>query len=363
MGFTAQGWLGEMPLIIAFVILAAYTYNSGLRAPALIALVKDLLIYITVIAAIVVIPMHLGGYAEVVRHIPPDRLLLKPPVPGNFGQYSAYMTLALGSALALFLYPHSVTGLLSAGSRNVIKRNAALLPAYSVALALLAALGFMALAAGVQTKPEYAAGFARYGPNFSIPALYLDQFPDWFVGVAFAAIAIGALVPAAIMSIAAANLFTRNIYRDLFHTSLAGAAEATAAKRISLVIKVGALAFILFLPTQYAIQLQLLGGVWIIQTFPSVIVGLFTRWFHGRALTLGWLAGMASGTAMVASLKFATSTYPLHIGGVTIPGYAALYSLIVNLIVAAAATIAMNAMGMAQPADQTQPADYLGGPA
>ena len=35
------------------------------------------------------------------------------------------------------------------------------------------------------------------------------MFPDWFVGVAFAAIAIGALVPAAVMSIAAANLFTR----------------------------------------------------------------------------------------------------------------------------------------------------------
>ena len=85
-----------------------------------------------------------------------------------------------------------------------------------------------------------------------MPALFLDQFPDWFVGVAFAAVAIGALVPAAIMSIAAANLFTRNVYRDLFHQSLSGAAEATAAKRVSLVIKVGALAFILFLPTQYA---------------------------------------------------------------------------------------------------------------
>src|SRR4029079_18246165 len=98
-----------------------------------------------------------------------------------------------------------------------------------------------------------------------------DQFPDWFVGVAFAAIAIGALVPAAIMSIAAANLFTRNIYRDLFRHSLDGAAEATGAQRVSLVIKVGALAFIIFLPTQYAIELQLLGGVWIIQTLPAVV--------------------------------------------------------------------------------------------
>ncbi len=362
MGFTTTGLMGDLPLIIAFVILAAYTYNSGLRAPALIALVKDLLIYVTVIAAVVVIPWHLGGYAEIVRRIPPDKLLLTPPAPGTLGQYSAYATLALGSALALFLYPHAITGLLSAGSRQVIKRNAALLPAYSIALALLASLGYMAYVAGVQSKPEYAAGFLRYGPNYAVPALYLDQFPDWFVGVAFAAIAIGALVPAAIMSIAAANLFTRNIYRDLFHRSLAGAAEATAAKRVSLVIKVGALAFILFVPTEYAIQLQLLGGVWIIQTLPGVVLGLFTRWFHGRALTLGWLAGMVAGTAMVASLHFAGSIYPLRLGSLTVPGYAALYSLVVNLIAAAVVTLIMNAIGVVRPPDQTAPEDYHGGP-
>jgi SSS family solute:Na+ symporter len=362
MGFSAQGLAGDLPLIVAFVILAAYTYNSGLRAPALIALVKDVLIYVTVIAAVIVVPLHLGGYAEIVRRIPADRLLLKPPQPGNLGAYSAYATLALGSALALFLYPHAITGLLSAGSRNVIKRNAALLPAYSVALALLAALGFMAFVSGVQNKPEYAPAFARYGSNFAVPALFLDQFPDWFVGVAFAAVAIGALVPAAIMSIAAANLFTRNIHRDLFNRSLDGAAEATAAKRVSLVIKVGALAFIIFLPMQYAIQLQLLGGVWIIQTLPAVVIGLFTRWFYGRALTLGWLAGMVAGTAMVASLHFASTTYPLKVGPVTMPGYAALYSLILNLSVAAGATMVMQALGATRPADQTSPADYHGGP-
>jgi SSS family solute:Na+ symporter len=362
LGFTADGLLGEFPLIVAFVILAAYTYNSGLRAPALIALVKDALIYITVIAAIVIIPAHLGGYAAIASKIPSGRLLLAPPTAASLGQYSAYATLAIGSALALFLYPHAVTGLLSAGSRNVIKRNAALLPAYSIALALLAALGFMALASGVASKPEYAAGFAKYGPNYAVPALFLDQFPEWFVGVAFAAVAIGALVPAAIMSIAAANLFTRNIHRDLFNRSLTGAAEATSAKRVSLVIKVGALAFILFVPTQYAIQLQLLGGVWIIQTLPAVIIGLFSRWFHGRALTLGWLAGMTTGTAMVASLKFASSTYPLHLFGLTVPGYAALYALIVNLAVSTIATLVMNAMGIVRPADQTKPEDYHGGP-
>jgi solute:Na+ symporter, SSS family len=361
MGFSATGIAGDLPLIIAFVILAAYTYNSGLRAPALIALVKDVLIYLTVIVAIIVIPTHLGGYAAIFAHVAPGKLLLAPPRGNNLGPSAAYATLAFGSALALFLYPHAVTGLLSARSRDVIRRNMALLPAYSLALALIAALGFMAVAADVSTKPAYAPYFARYGANFAVPALFLDQFPGWFVGVAFAAIAIGALVPAAIMSIAAANLFTRNIYRDLFHRSLSGAAEATAAKRVSLVIKLGALAFIILLPSQYAIELQLLGGVWIIQTLPAILIGVFTPWFRGRALTLGWLTGMVTGTAMVASLHFATSTYPLHLGRFIVPGYAALYSLVVNLAVAAGATLVLDALGFSRAADETSPADYQTG--
>src|SRR6266576_1248201 len=120
-------------------------------------------------------------------------------------QYLPYTTLALGSALALFLYPHSLTGTLSSNSRTVVKRNAALLPIYSLMLGLLALLGYMAIAAHV-TLPK------AYGANGAVPALITKEFPDWFAGFAFAAISIGALVPAAIMSIAAANLFTRNIY-------------------------------------------------------------------------------------------------------------------------------------------------------
>ena len=359
LGFHAQGFSKDLPLIIAFAILAAYTYSSGLRAPALIALVKDMLIYLTVIVAIIVIPIHLGGYGAVFAAIPHDKLFLAPPKGGNLGSYSAYATLAVGSALALFLYPHALTGLLSARSRRVVKRNMALLPAYSIALALIAALGYMAVAAGVQGKPAYAGYFAQYGPNFAVPALFLDQFPSWFVGVAFAAVAIGALVPAAIMSIAAANLFTRNIYRDLFHHSLAGPAEARAAKLISLVIKLGALAFIVLLPTRYAIQLQLLGGIWIIQTLPALVIGLFTSWFHGKALTLGWLVGMVSGTVMAAGLHFQSSIYPLHLGPLTVPGYAALYSVVLNLATAAAATVVFDLLRVSRGADETTADDYL----
>ena len=59
LGSAENVLLTDLPLIIAFVVLAAYTYTSGLRAPALIAVVKDLLIYLAV---------HRGG------HLPADQV-------------------------------------------------------------------------------------------------------------------------------------------------------------------------------------------------------------------------------------------------------------------------------------------------
>jgi solute:Na+ symporter, SSS family len=192
LGIEVRGLGTDLPLVIAFVILAAFTYTSGLRAPAAIAIVKDFLIWITVIVAIVVIPIKLGGYAKIFAAVPPAKLLLPTPQGPSLGLYSAYATLAFGSALALFLYPHSVTGVLSASNRRAIARNAALLPAYSFLLSLIALLGFMALAAGVAKAPQFAPLIKEYGPNAAVPALLLAMFPSWFVGVAFAAIAVGA---------------------------------------------------------------------------------------------------------------------------------------------------------------------------
>lgn len=358
MGVPSEGLVGDLPLIIAFVILAAFTYTSGLRAPAMIAVVKDTLIYITVFAMVIVIPIELGGFGKMFAMIPPAKLLLAGPKGGNLGQFSAYATLALGSAFALFLYPHTVTGVLSSSGRNAIRRNAAYLPAYSFLLGLLALTGFMALATGVDKLPEFAPQFAHYKSNFAVPALILHAFPDWFAGFAFAAIGIGGLVPAAIMSIAASNLFTRNIYVQFIRPNCTPKQEAQNAKIVSLLVKVGALFFVIFLPLQYAIQLQLLGGIWISQTIPSVIVGLYTRWLNPWALIIGWAAGLVSGTSMVASNGFQSAVFPLAIDGLTIPGYAALYALAINFAVSIVLSLLLNPVRMTRGTDRTSAADY-----
>jgi SSS family solute:Na+ symporter len=364
MGIGASGGLaGDLPLVIAFVILAAFTYTSGLRAPAMIAVVKDLLIYVTVIALVIVVPIELGGYAKIFAAVPPEKLVLPVPGPNTLGQFSAYATLALGSAFALFLYPHSMTGVLSSANRDVIRHNAAWLSAYSFLLGLLALTGFMALALGVDKLPEFSAQFAHYKSNFAVPALILHAFPDWFAGVAFAAIGIGGLVPAAIMSIAAANLFTRNIYVRFIKSDCTPREEARNAKIVSLVVKFGALVFIIFLPLQYAIQLQLLGGIWISQTIPAVIVGLYTRWLNPWALLVGWAAGIAAGTAMAGSTGFQSAVFPLALDGLTVPGYAALYALALNFAVSIVLSALLNAVRLGESRDETADGDYRFDPA
>ena len=178
-----------------------------------------------------------------------------------------------------------------------------ILPAYSLLLGLLALLGYVAIKAG--TKPIGLDG--KVNPQLVIPQLFEDYFPGWFTGVAFGAIAIGALVPAAIMSIAAANLFTRNIYKAYLKPEATDAQEAKVSKIVSLITKFGALLFVLFLDQQNALNFQLLGGVWILQTLPAIVFGLFTRWFHRWALLVGWAVGMIYGT--VSAYGYCTAVH------------------------------------------------------
>ncbi|SAK87865.1 monocarboxylate uptake permease MctP [Caballeronia ptereochthonis] len=324
------GVTGELPLIIAFVILALYTYTSGLRAPAMIAFVKDIMIYIVVIAAVWLIPLKLGGYGHVFDSADqyfkakggPTGIILKP------GQFTAYASLALGSALAAFMYPHTMTAVLSSSSASTVRKNAIFLPAYTLLLGLIALLGYMAIAAGVHVKSA----------SDVVPALFGTLFPSWFVGFAAAAIAISALVPAAIMSIGAANLFTRNLWGPLVSPDMTPASEASTAKLVSLVVKFGALLFIVFLPTQYAIDLQLLGGVWILQIFPAIVFSLYTRRLTTPGLFLGWLCGIVLGTGLAISQGL-KPVYVLHVGDASWPTYIGLIALVVNIVVTYAVSL------------------------
>ena len=359
-------------LILAFAILAAYTYQSGLRAPALIAFVKDALIYLVILVAIFYIPYKLGGWHSIFTAADTKFAKTNATILNSANQWQ-YVTLALGSALALFLYPHSITGVLASRSRDVIKRNMSALPAYSFLLGLIALLGYMAIAAKITPLPGVTKG--TVDTNTVVPLLFDKLFPQWFAGIAFAAVAIGALVPAAIMSIAAANLFTRNIYKEYLKRDATPAQEATVSKITSLVVKAGAVLVILAINPQFSIDLQLIGGVIILQTLPAVAVGLYTRWLHRWGLVAGWIVGMVLGFVMLYQIPN-PATKHAHFGGSGFPlskwfdpgtigldkkttMYVGLVAVAANLIVAVVVTLLCKVFRAPDGVDLTRPSDYL----
>jgi solute:Na+ symporter, SSS family len=357
------GVKGDWPLIIAFAVLAAYTYQSGLRAPALIAFIKDGLIYLVVLVAVIYIPIKLHGFDDIFAAADKKFTGSPQPTDGTLlsnAQYLGFSTLALGSALALFIYPHSVTALLASRSRDTIKRTLTALPAYTFLLGLLALLGYMAIAAGVKPIGKDV--------NTVVPLLFDKMFADWFAGIAFAAIAIGALVPAAIMSIAAANLFTRNVYREFIRPEASEAEEAQVSKLTSLVVKGGAVLVIIALDPEFSIDLQLIGGVIVLQTLPSIVLGLYTRWFHRWALLAGWAAGLVAGMVMLYDTPnpltgkehFGGAQYALSKFGfdTKVTVYTGVIALALNLLVAAVGTLVLRAARAPGGDDSTNPGDY-----
>lgn len=334
--YPASGIAGDLALVAVFAVLAGATYRSGLRAPTVISLAKGVLIFGTVIGLVIFVLSKLGGPAAMFdaaqrSTVSGASLALDPAF------YSAYATLALGSAMALLMYPHVLTATFAASGENPVRKATIGLPLWTAVLGLFALLGIAALAAGVAAAPGSAEA--------AMPIMVREMLHPLATGLVFGALAVGALVPAAVMSVGAATLFVRNVYVEYFHPRATPKHQTQIARSVSLVAKFGALAFIFWLPDQDAINLQLLGGVWILQTFPAVALGLITRWLHRSALLTGWAVGMVAGTLLVATGGFSAV---VPIGGAHI--YVALAAMVLNLVVAAALTPLFDRFGVPREA-------------
>jgi solute:Na+ symporter, SSS family len=368
---SANTYVRNVPLFIAFVVLAVYTYVSGLRAPAAISFIKDTLIYVFVLVAVFYIPARLGGWGHIFdvaqAHMAAiDPATKKPngtfiPTTKSIGSTQFdFATLALGSAVALFVYPHTITGTLATKSRSVVKRNMSLLPAYSVLLACIALFGYMAIADKTTAAEVKKAG----NTQLAVPYLLQHMFPSWFAGVAFSGIIIGALVPAAIMAIAAANLFTRNIFKEFFKPDASPKLQTRVSQWASLLVKFGALVFAVELHPSFSIDLQLLGGVWILQLAPMLITGLYTRWLHRWALLIGWAAGMVYGTVAAYNVKSPTishwATSSDIVFGHTV--YIGFTATVINIVVTLVLTLIFHAARVPAGTDETLPHQYTADP-
>jgi solute:Na+ symporter, SSS family len=333
-GLYPEGLVGDLVLTAVFAVLAGATFRSGLRVPAMISLAKGVLVFGAAFGVLAVALGRFGGFAAMfdgadreLRAGTSGGLLLDPSL------HPAFATLALGSALALPMYPHVLTAAFAADSPDALRRSTVAMPAWTFVLGLFGLLGVAALAAGVVAPVGNA--------EVAVPLLVRELLPELASGAVFGALVVGALVPAAVMSVAVAALFTRNVYAEFFLPHATPKHEVRVARWVSLLAKVAALAFVFGLREQDAINLQLLGGIWILQTFPAVALGLFTDWWHRSALLAGWAAGMVVGTVLAVTGGF---TSVVAIGPVLL--YVAVVALAVNLAVATATTPVFTRRGL-----------------
>lgn len=324
-GLYPDGLVGDAALIVAFAVLALATSRSGLRAPAMISVVKAVLVFGAGAGLIAAVLHDLGGWGPVFAgaelRLGPSALLLRPD------EHSAYVSLALGSVLALPLYPHVLTAAFAASGPDVLRRVTIGLPAWTLLLGLFGLLGFSALALGIEAPPGNA--------ELAVPLLVARELPGALSGAVFGALAVAALVPAAVMSVAVAALFARNVYVEFFAPDATPKTEVRVARITSLLVKVAAVGFVFSLREQTAVNLQLLGSLWIVQTLPTVLSAMTRRRARPSALLTGWAAGMVVGTWLAVDSGF-TSVVPV----LGVPVAIAVIALAVNIASVAATAAA-----------------------
>ncbi|MEM0156153.1 MAG: sodium:solute symporter [Thermoplasmataceae archaeon] len=342
----------DFALIVSVIILVAFTFMSGLRGVTLTALFKDVIIFITVIVVIIAVPLAYGGF----QHAFAAKQVYQTLPLSTYAV--GYPTLWIGSAMALYLYPHAVNGSLSSKNETNLRMSTALLPVYGIGLAFLALFGVLIYA--VAPALNYVSSFGASGGVYVVPALILYTMPSWFAGFAFLGIFIGGLVPAAIMSIASANLFIRNVFKPYVKKAIEPKQETFYAKVVTIVFIFIAVLFTLVVNDTYAIQLQLLAGGLILETLPALFLGLYWPKLNKHSMIVGWAVGMILDVYLELSANFPangsfkTSFYNFgKFNGTEVLIFVGLFSVMLNVLISVIGTYITRAMGIRNSKEET----------
>ena len=276
-------------MIIAFAIVAGFVFVSGVRGVAWASVMKDLLLLFAALFIGIAIPyIYFGGigrmFAAVVQ-AKPHHLVL-PGATKNLG-HGWYVTSVLLTSLGFFMWPQNFAAAYTARSGKILRRNAVLMPLYSITMPLMIFVGLTALL----VLPGLSNG------DLSLLTLVRKTFPAWFLGVIGGAGALTAMVPAAIQILTAATLFAKNLWRPLVAPGMSDRQVATLAKIMVLVLTIGAL-FLAIGSSISLVNLLLLGYAGVAQLFPGVVLGLFSK----RVTAAGVFSGIACGFTIAAVL-------------------------------------------------------------
>jgi solute:Na+ symporter, SSS family len=291
MEITSFGGIGRVPaMLIAFAIVAALVFVSGIRGVAWMSIVKDLLMLVAAVSIGISLPyIHFGGIGAMFRAVAkahPDHLVM-PGGTQTMG-HSWYISTVLLTSLGFYMWPHFAGAAFTAKSADVLRRNSVIMPLYSVSMPLIFFVGFTAL----MVLPGLPNG------DLALLTLVRKTYPPWFLGVIGGAGALTAMVPAAILILTAATLFAKNFYRPLVRPSMTDEQVQGLARILVIVVTLVSLYFAVYSSTTI-VALLLLGYAGVAQFFPGIIFGLYWP----RVTAKGVFPGIIAGIGLVAFLS------------------------------------------------------------
>ncbi|HZU27747.1 MAG TPA: sodium:solute symporter family protein [Bryobacteraceae bacterium] len=284
------GGIGRTPaMVISVALLAAFVLASGIRAVAWVSILKDGMMLIAAVAIGVGIPyLYFGGIGPMftaVTHARPAHLTM-PGATKNLG-HTWYITTVLLTSMGAYMWPHAFASSFTAKSGDTLRRNAVVMPLYTISLAFIVFAGFSA----VLIVPGLANG------DLALLTVVRRSFPPWLLGLIGGAGALTAMVPAAILVLTAATLFAKNLWRPIFAPAMADAQVARLARAMVVVLSLVSLWLAIY-SSSTLVSLLLLGYAGVTQFFPGVVLGLYWN----RASTVGVFAGLVAGIAIATLL-------------------------------------------------------------
>jgi solute:Na+ symporter, SSS family len=300
--------IGRTPAMVAAVaLLVAFVFARGIGAVAWVSVVKDALMVFATLAIGIGVPLvHFGGPAPMFAalvHAHPTHLTMPGATP-NLG-HAWFISTVLLTSLGLYMWPHAFAASFTARSADTLRRNAVVMPLYTLTLALIFFAGF----AAVLIVPGLANG------DLAMLTVVRQTFPPWFLGVVGGAGALTAMVPASIFILTAATLFAKNLYRPLLAPTMSDDQVAGLARAMVVVLGVISLSLAIF-SSSTLVSLLLTGYAGVTQFFPGVVLGLYSKRVTARAVFAGMIAGV--GTALFLMLTHRDPLYGVSAGFVAL---------------------------------------------
>jgi solute:Na+ symporter, SSS family len=278
-----------LAMSIAFAIVAGFVFASGIRAVAWVSVLKDVLMLIAAVTVGLWIPYrYFGGIAPMFHAL----IQTKPAhltMPGgttNLG-HAWFVSTVLLTSMGFYMWPQNFTSAFTAKSGETLRRNAVVMPLYTITLPLLFFVGFTAML----IVPGLKNG------DLALLMMVRQTFPPWFLGVVGGAGALTAMVPSAILILTAATLFAKNCVRAVIFPAMTDDAVAQLARAMVVVIT-GVALYLAIQSSTTLVGLLLLAYAGIAQFFPGVVFGLYWR----RVTPAGVFSGLVAGVALAGAL-------------------------------------------------------------